>query len=364
MRRADGYTEAMFTMAKLDDLVPPNHSLRPIRIWLNEALKRTGGVLARMYESDAKGDGPNIAPERLIRALLLQVLYSIRSERALMKQISYNILFRRFVGLSMDDSVWNHSTFNKNRDRLLAHDVIIGLFNETVKITAHTRHHLLGEHFTLIQAWAGHKSFERKKNSDDNTLPDYGARPREDRHGEKRDNEMHESSTDSQVKLFRKGRIAGAPQDYMGHLRTNNRHRLLVNAEVTQVSGSAEHDAAGRHARRCGATCWRAHSGWRGQELRHSPIRRLMPHQSRYAPGTNDTPSGGCAMDGSMTRWPGYAISERKRKCIEQVFGWGKTVGRIRQAMYRGREQVKQLFLPTRAAYNLTLMHALAATAV
>jgi transposase len=132
MRGADGYTEAMFTMAKLDDFVPANHPLRPIRIWLNDALKRMDLMFARMYESDAKGGRPSIPPEKLIRALLLQVLYSIRSERMLMEQISYNMLFRWFVGLPMDDAVWDHSTFSNNRDRLLAHDIIVGLFNETV----------------------------------------------------------------------------------------------------------------------------------------------------------------------------------------------------------------------------------------
>ena len=204
MRGADGYTETMFTMTKLDDFVPSNHPLRPIRLWLNDALKRMDGVFARMYESDAKGGRPSIAPEKLVRALLLQVLYSIRSERMLMEQISYNMLFRWFVGLAMDDAVWDHSTFSKNRDRLLAHDVIVGLFNETVE-TAQARGHR--EHFsvdgTLIQAWAGHKSFVRKNKSDDDTPPQGGARQREDWHGEKRSNETHESSSDSQAKLYK-----------------------------------------------------------------------------------------------------------------------------------------------------------------
>jgi transposase len=166
MRGADGYTESMFTMTRLDDFVPANHPLRPIRLWLNEALTRMDTVFSRMYESDARGGRPSIAPEKLIRALLLQVLYSIRSERMLMEQISYNMLFRWFVGLAMDDAVWDHSTFSKNRDRLMVHDVIVTLFNETVE-TARVRGHLSGEHFsvdgTLIQAWAGHKSFVPKR---------------------------------------------------------------------------------------------------------------------------------------------------------------------------------------------------------
>lgn len=198
MRGADGYTESMFTMSRLDDFVPANHPLRPIRLWVNDALTRMDAVFSRMYESDARGGRPSIAPEKLIRALLLQVLYSIRSERMLMEQISYNMLFRWFVGLAMDDAVWDNSTFSKNRDRLLAHDVIVSLFNETVE-TARVRGYLSCEHFsvdgTLIQAWAGHKSFVPKAKSDDDTPPDGGDGPHENWHGEKRSNDTHESST-------------------------------------------------------------------------------------------------------------------------------------------------------------------------
>ncbi len=166
MRGPDGFTESMFTVLKLDDFVPKDHPLRPIRAWLNDALKRMDDVFARMYEADAKGGRPSIAPEKLVRALLLQVLYSIRSERMVVEQISYNMLFRWFVGLPMDGTVWDHSTFSKNRDRLLEHDVVVLLFNETVE-TARERGHLSGEHFsvdgTLIQAWAGIRALWRKQ---------------------------------------------------------------------------------------------------------------------------------------------------------------------------------------------------------
>lgn len=174
MRGPDGFTESMFTVLKLDDFVPKDHPLRPIRTWLNDVLKRMDDVFARMYEADVKGGRPSIAPEKLVRALLLQVLYSIRSERMLVEQISYNMLFRWFVGLPMDGTVWDHSTFSKNRDRLLEHDVLVLLFNETVE-TARERGYLSGEHFsvdgTLIQAWAGHKSFVPKASSDDDDTP-------------------------------------------------------------------------------------------------------------------------------------------------------------------------------------------------
>lgn len=186
MRGADSYTETMFTMARLDDFVPANHPLRPIRIWLNDALKRMDLVFARMYESDAVA-GAVFDSKRTHAdgANLLQHAVS---------------LFRWFVGLAMDDAEWDHSTFSKNRDRLLVHDVIVGLFNETVE-TAQARGHLSGEHFsvdgTLIQVWAGHKSFVRKNKSDDDAPPGGGTRQRENWHGEKRSNETHESSTDN-----------------------------------------------------------------------------------------------------------------------------------------------------------------------
>ncbi|ONC26333.1 transposase [Burkholderia pseudomallei] len=362
MRGADGHTEAMFTMAKLDDFVPASHPLRPIRVWLNDALKRTNADFSHMYESDAKGGRPSIAPEKLIRALL-QVLYSIRSERMLMEQISYNMLFRWFVGLAMDDAVWDHSTFSKNRDRLLAHDVIVRLFNETVEAT-----HVRGDHFsvdgTLIQASAGHKSFVRKDKSGDNTRPDGGTGPRENWHGETRSNEMHESSTDSQARLFRKSLGTGAVLCYLGHVLTDNRHGLVVNAQATQANGTAERDAAAAMltdtAQLTGTpiTVGADKNYDTAGFVATCRANGVTPHVAQ-----NDGREGSSAIDGRTARWPGYAVSQRKRKCIEQVFGWSKTVGRIWQVMYRRRERVDQLFLLTQAAYNLTRMRTLAAKA-
>lgn len=367
MRGADSYTESMFTVTTLDNFVPANHPLRPIRSWLNDALKRMDPVFRRMYESDAKGGRPSIAPEKLIRALLLQVLYSIRSERMLMEQISYNMLFRWFVGLAMDDAVWDHSTFSKNHERLLVHDVIVSLFNETVE-TAHACGHLSGEHFsvdgTLIQAWAGHKSFVRKDKSDDDTPPEGGSRQRENWHGEKRSNETHESSTDSEARLFRKSRGTGAVFCYLGHVLTDNRHGLVVNAHVTQASGTAERDAATNMLADAAFLADRPITV--GADKNYDTAGFVAScRENRVTPqvAQNDGRAGGSAIDGRTTRWPGYTISQRKRKCIEQVFGWGKTVGRIRQAMYRGRERIEQLFVLTQAAYNLTRMRTPAAKA-
>src|SRR5471030_1295531 len=364
MRGADGYTESMFTMSKLDDFVPANHPLRPIRLWLNEALTRMDTVFSRMYESEVKGGRPSIAPEKLIRALLLQVLYSIRSERMLMEQISYNMLFRWFVGLAMDDSVWDHSTFSKNRDRLMVHDVIVSLFNETVE-TARVRGHLSGEHFsvdgTLIQAWAGHKSSVPKDKPDDDSPPDGGAGSQENWRGEKRSNDTHESSTDNQARLFRKSRGTGAMLCYMGHVLTDNRHGLVVNAQVTQATGTAERDAAGQMLADVAGVAGRAITVGADKNYDTAGFvgacraNRVTPHVAQ-----NDGRPGGSAIDARTTRWPGYAVSQQKRKRIEQVFGWGKTVGRIRQAMYRGLERVYQLFVLTQVGYNLTRMRTLA----
>jgi len=366
MRGPDGFTESMFTVLKLDDFVPKDHPLRPIRAWLNDALKRMDDVFTRMYEADARGGRPSIAPKKLVRALLLQVLYSIRSERMLVEQISYNMLFRWFVGLPMDGTVWDHSTFSKNRERLLEHDVMVLLFNETVE-TARERGHLSGEHFsvdgTLIQAWAGHKSFVPKSASEeDDTPPDGPPAPNDNWHGQKRSNETHASTTDDQARLFRKSKGTGAVLCYMGHVLTDNRHGLVVNAQVTLATGTAERDAAAQML--FDAASVAPGSITVGADKNYDTAgfvgacraNRVTPHVAQ-----NDGRPGGSAIDERTTRWSGYAVSQQKRKRIEQVFGWGKTVGRIRQAMCRGLERVDQLFVLTQVGYNLTRMRTLAA---
>ena len=237
MRGADVLQESLFTVRKLDDFVPASHPLRPIRERVNEALARLDGLLAQMYADDAKGGRPSIAPEKLLRAMLLQVFYSIRSERQLMEQIQYNLLFRWFVGLAMDDAVWVPTVFSKNRDRLIEHDVIVALFNE-VLAQADQEGWLSGEHFsvdgTLIQAWAGHKSFV-SKDGDDSDGSDF--------RGKARSNDTHASTTDPQARLYRKGNTASELR-YIGHTLSDNRHGLIANARVTQADGFAEREAA------------------------------------------------------------------------------------------------------------------------
>ena len=239
MRGSDTYTEGLFTMRRLDDFVPANHPLRRIRIMVNEALAKMDELFSRMYEADVKGGRPSIAPEKLLRAMLLQILFSIRSERQLMEQTQYNMLYRWFIGLSMDDEVWVPTVFTKNRQRLIEHDAIVAFFNEVIN-TAEKKRWLSGEHFsvagTLIQAWAGHKSFV-PKDGDDDVGGTGGFK------GKKRSNETHESKTDPDSRLFRKGKTASELR-YMGHTLTDNRRGLVVNAMVTHADGYAEREAA------------------------------------------------------------------------------------------------------------------------
>ena len=240
MRGTDRYSESLFTVVRLEDYVPQNHPLRPIRAWINEALAKMDSKFSAMYEPEIKGGRPSIAPEKLMRAMLLQVLYSVRSERQIVEQIQYNLLFRWFVGLAIEDPVWDHSVFSKNRDRLIEHDAITDLFNATVEI-AHERGWLSGEHFsvdgTLIQAWASHKSLRRKDGSDD-------GRPPEDWKGQTRSNDTHESKTDPQSRLYRKSHATAALPSYLGHVLTDNRHGLVVNVRASQATGSAEREIA------------------------------------------------------------------------------------------------------------------------
>ena len=238
MRGVDRFQESLFTVRKLDDFVPASHPLRPIREQVNGALKRLDGLFSKMYAEDERGGRPSIAPEKLLRAMLLQVFYSVRSERQLMEQIQYNLLFRWFVGLTMDDAVWVPTVFSKNRERLIEHDAVVALFNEVLS-EADSKGWLSGEHFsvdgTLIQAWASHKSFVRKDGDDEGDGTDF--------RGKTRSNDTHESTTDPDARLYRKGNTASELR-YIGHTLSDNRHGLIANARVTQADGHAEREAA------------------------------------------------------------------------------------------------------------------------
>ncbi len=350
MRGTDGYNESLFSTVRLEDFVPASHPLRPIRTWMNEALAKMDGKFSSMYESDVKGGRPSIAPEKLVRAMMLQVLYSVRSERQLVEQINYNLLFRWFVGLSIDDSVWNHSVFSKNRERMIDNDIAIDLFNATVDM-AQAKDLLSGEHFsvdgTQIKAWAGHKSVRRKDGGDEGRDP-------EDWRGERRSNETHESKTDPDSQLYRKSNAAPALPSFLGHVTTDNRHGLVVNVQTTKATGTAERDAA---AEMLGEIAVREKHITVGADKAYDTqgfvqacrAIEVTPHVAQ-----NLTRNGGSAIDGRTTRHAGYEISQRKRKCIEQCFGWAKVVGRMRQVMVRGLDKVNHTFTLTMAAYNIT----------
>lgn len=356
MRGSDSYSESRFTTVRLEDFVPASHPLRPIRTWVNDALAKMDGKFSAMYEADIQGGCPSIAPEKLMRAMLLQVLYSIRSERQLVEQIHYNLLFRWFVGLSINDAVWNHSVFSKNRDRLIEHDAVTELFNATVEM-AHRRGLLSGEHVsvdgTLIQAWASHKSLRRKDGSDDD-------RPPEDWKGQRRSNDTHESRTDAQSRLYRKSNAAPALPSYLGHVLTDNRHGLVVNVRASQADGKAEREVAqamladgARAGQRLTVGADKAYDA--KDFVKACRALNVTPHVAQ-----NTNRLGGSAINARTTRHIGYEISQRKRKCIEQCFGWGKRVGPLRQVMVRGLDKVDPLVTLTMAAYNLTRLRTLA----
>lgn len=357
MRGADTFTESLFTMRKLEDFVPTQHPLREIRRTANAALDKLGPTLTAMYAAEAKGGRPSIAPEKLLRAMLLQVLFSVRSERQLMEQVHYNLLFRWFIGLSMDDAVWVPTVFTKNRERLIEHDAVIKFFNEVVAI-AQQRDLLSGEHFsvdgTLIQAWAGHKSFVPKDDHQDGD----GAATTGDFKGQRRSNDTHESKTDGDARLYRKGDTASELR-YMGHTLSDNRHGLIANAMVTKADGHAEREAAKAmisDARQALGDDERevtlgADKGYDAKEFIDACMAmKVTPHVAQNTSGRKS------AVPDEIAQTAGYAMSQRKRKLIEQGFGWAKTVGNIRQVMVRGLKRVDQMFVLTMATYNLVRM--------
>ena len=357
MRGNDTFTESLFTMRRLDDFVPKNHPLRSVRTMVNAALKNIEPLLSGMYAADIKGGRPSVAPEKLLRAMLLQIFYSIRSERLLMEQTQYNLLFRWFIGLSMDDAVWVPTVFTKNRERLIEHDAVIELFN-LVLAQAQDRGLLSGEHFsvdgTLIQAWAGHKSFVRKDGGGD-------SRDGTNFKDQSRSNDTHVSNTDADARLYCKGDNASRLR-YMGHTLTDNRHGLVANAVVTIADGFAEREAAKAMMNDAvqaadnseAEITLGADKGYDAKEFIDAlQEMNVIPHVAQNTSGRRS------AVADTVAASAGYAISVQKRKLIEQGFGWAKTVGCIRQVMVRGLKRVDQIFVLTMAAYNLTRMRTL-----
>jgi transposase len=360
MRGDDPQQAAIFSYISPEERVPAEHPLRAIRAMVDAALKELAPHFDRLYSHTGR---PSIAPEKLLRALLLQVLYTVRRERLLMEQLNYNLLFRWFVGLNMDDPIWDPSTFSKNRERLLEGDVARAFFDQVLG-QARERGLLSDEHFTvdgtLLEAWAGQKSFKRKK-AEPPSPPDDPGNPSIDFRGERRTNATHASTTDPEARLYKKAKGQEAKLAYLGHVLMENRHGLVVDTRVTQATGTAEREAAlamaeaipGQQRVTLGADknydtrdCVR--------ELRQL---RVTPHVAQHTSGRSS------AIDGRTTRHPGYAISQRKRKGVEEIFGWLKTVGLLRKVRHRGAARVGWMFTFAATVYNLVRMRTLAAVA-
>jgi transposase len=350
MRGDDIQQESMFSYLSPEARVPKDHPLRPIKEMVNQALRELWHDFEAMY---AKEGRPSIAPEKQLRALLLQVLYTIRSERLLMEQLDYNLLFRWFVGLSMDDPVWDHSVFSKNRERLIASDVAAAFFAR-IKAQAEAAGLLSDEHFTvdgtLIEAWASLKSFRPK---DQAPPPAGGSRnPEVNFQGERRRNATHASTTDPEARLYTKSTGQTAKLCYLGHVLMENRHGLVVSPALTQATGTAEAEAAmamlASLSKLQGVTVGADKYYDQGAFIRFLQQGGAEPHVARKRRRS--------VVDEAITLQPGYAVSQRLRKLVEQIFGWTKTVGILRKTRHRGRKRVAWVWTFTMAAYNLVRM--------
>lgn len=353
MRGNDTHQQAMFSYVSLESRVPESHPLRSLRRMVDEVLSGMSAEFGAMYSGTGR---PSIAPERLLRALLLQVLYTVRSERLLMEQLDYNLLFRWFVGLSMDDEVWDHSTFTKNRDRFLGSNLAEAFFSGVVS-QAEEAGLLSDEHFTvdgtLIDAWASMKSFRPKDGGNDSSSGG-GHNESVDFHGEKRLNDTHESTTDPDARLYRKGKGKESRLTYMGHALMENRNGLVVDTRLTLATGRAEREAAVAMVHGVSGRNRVTLGGDKGYDTADfvETLRALKvtPHVAQ-----NDTRRRS-AIDNRTVRHPGYAVSQRIRKRVEEMFGWIKTVGNLRKTRHRGLERVTWMFTLTAAAYNLVRM--------
>ncbi len=347
MRGLDAQQSAMFSYLSPEQRVPANHPLRKIREITDRVLGELSDVFGEMY---SKMGRPSIPPEKILRALLLQVLYTIRSERMLIEQLDYNLLFRWFVGLNMDDAVWVPTVFTKNRDRLLKAEVARKFF-DLVVIEARTLDLMSDEHFTvdgtLLEACAGLKSFKRTDDVD-MAPPDDPGNPTVNFHGESRSNETHQSTTDPEALLARKGAGKEAKLSYCGNVLMENRNGLVADMETMQANGTAERDATvvmiasvpGTERITVGADKGYDTKGFAAdaRSLNATPHAAQKKHS---------------AVDRRTTRHEGYKISQQKRKRVEEIFGWMKTVGGMRKLRHRGPELVGWMFTFVAAAYNL-----------
>jgi transposase len=362
MRGENHEQGGMFSYLSPEQRVREDHPLRAVRAQVDQVLKKLSPLFDEMYSKTGR---PSIPPEKLLRALLLQMLYSVRSERLLMEEIDYSILFRWFVGMNLDEKVWDPTTFTKNRERLLDADVARQFLTAVVE-QASAQGWTSNEHFTvdgtLLEAWASLKSF-RSRDKKDGAPPDDPGNPTVDFHGETRANDTHESTTDPDALLARKGGGKEAKLSYNGNLLVENRHGLILNTEVFQANGTAERDAALIMLEQIQGSGRVTVAGDKGYdthgfvaECRHL---KITPHVAQ-----NTKRNGGSAIDGRTTRHAGYAVSQRKRKRVEECFGWMKTIALLRKVRHRGLFKVGWVFTFAAAAYNLVRMRNLAKPAV
>ena len=352
MRGSDERTGSLFSFVDLEERVPKRHPLRKIREIVNDALAALDGEFSSLYAAEGR---PSIAPERLLRASLLQAFYSVRSERQLMEQLDYNLLFRWFVGLGVDEPVWVPTVFSKNRDRLLDAEVA-AKFMAAVLAHREVKPLLSNDHFsvdgTLVEAWASLKSFRAKDGSDEPPSP--GRNGERDFHGEKRRNDTHASTTDPDAKLYRKSSNTAAKLSYIGHALAENRHGLIVEADATKATSRAEREAALAMIERHdpGSERRLTLAADKGYDTRHfvATCREMCvtPHVAAKIRHS--------AIDGRTTRHPAYAVSQRKRKLIEEAFGWAKTIAGVAKVKVRGLARVRHCFTLAMTAYNLIRM--------
>jgi transposase len=362
MRGPDEQTSHMFSYLSPEQRVRADHPLRAIRAMTDRVFADLSPRLATMYSDIGR---PSIPPEQLLRALVIQSLYTVRSERLLMEEIDYSVLYRWFVGLSMDDPIWSPTTFSKNRDRLLESDIASAFFDAVLR-QAREAGLLSDEHFTvdgtLLEAWA---SLKRVRRTDEGPQPppDDPGNPTVNFHGEKRSNQTHESTTDPDALLARKGSGKEAKLSYNGNLLTENRNGLIVDTEVFPANGLAERAAAMAMLEKIPGDQRVTVGADKGYDTRDfvAECRHLQvtPHVAQ-----NLKRNGGSAIDSRTTRHSGYEVSQKKRKRIEECFGWLKTIALMRKVRHRGIEKVGWVFTFAAAAYNLVRMKNLLASPV
>jgi transposase len=359
MRGPDDQTNEMFSYLSPEQRVRTDHPLRAIRAMTDRVFAELSPRFTKMYSDIGR---PSIPPEQLLRALLIQSLYTVRSERLLMEEIDYSVLYRWFVGLSMDAPIWSPTTFSKNRERLLESDIASAFF-DAVRRQAAEAGLLSDEHFTvdgtLLEAWASQKSFRPKDRPDPPADDPTGRNPTVNFRGEERANDTHESTTDPDARLYKKASGQEAKLAYLGHVLTENRHGLIIDALVTHATGTAERDAAGAMIADLPDTHRVTVAGDKNYDtqgfVRLLREMGVTPHVAQYP----ETPRRGSAIDARTTRHPGYAVSQQKRKLVEQCFGWMKTVGLLRKLRHRGGARVNWTFIFTAAVFNLVRMRTL-----